>query len=168
MSVREEVHVVALDLVLELGVLLELDPDTARHGHVGVGEALRPREDVCHGKIGRASPVQRRRDVPDLEAEVIHHAAPGVSGGLPLGEYEQEVRVLDGDEWSFLNDLTSELLHPQPLIELQIGDVEVDVSERHARGVGRNQLGIGWRREQERYGDCQQESHFGSFSGIEN
>ena len=80
----------------------------------------------------------------------------------------QEVRVLDGDEWSFLNDLTSELFHPQPLIELQIGDVEVDVSERHARGVGRNQLGIGWRREQERYGDCQQESHFGSFSGIEH
>ena len=60
--------------------------------------------------------------------------------GARLRERDQHVRELDRHQRSLLHVHAAEHVHPELLVNLDVGDIQVHVTVGHARGVHRRQL----------------------------
>ena len=90
---------------------------------------MRVRADPCVAvlalEVNAWASLQHLRDVPDLEAEVVHHASLRVSRRGPLGERDQHAWEPHGGQPTLLDDHAAEVVDPQLLVDLDVCDVQV-------------------------------------------
>jgi hypothetical protein len=149
---------------LERRVLLQFYFDVVGTHDVGIREALRPFELAQHRESRGTASLQRLRKVANLEAEMIENGPLTSAGWFLFAEKDERARKLDPGKPVPMQDRRAELLDPEFTLGIQVPDVQMDMTHRHASLVGWKELPFQRREERQCKTACQEQSH--DFNGI--
>ena len=137
---REEMHVIAHHFHMQALVFLQFNINAVGQHDISVGLPFGAGEHASDFISGRAPFFQEAFDIAHFEAEMIHDGCARTHGGRAFAQRHQHIGQTHGGQRTFFHHHAAEILHPDPLVQFDVRDVEMNMAVGEAGGIGRGQL----------------------------